>query len=134
MKVLIQTPPVDPTAAKLYVGNGVYSLIDKSNYASITRWRWHLRESSCRAYVCRKVTHHGKETIIYLHRWITHCPDHLEVHHLNGDTLDNRRCNLRIVDPSQHRQYRIFRQKPRQKEGLPTGAPEERPKRKIRDS
>jgi hypothetical protein len=31
-----------------------------------------------------------------LHRFITNCPKGMEVDHINGDTLDNRRSNLRI--------------------------------------
>lgn len=32
----------------------------------------------------------------FLHRFIMKCPDHLEIDHINHDTLDNRRCNLRV--------------------------------------
>lgn len=34
---------------------------------------------------------------IRLHRWIMNCPRHLEVDHINHNTLDNRKCNLRKV-------------------------------------
>lgn len=34
---------------------------------------------------------------IRLHRWIMNCPKHLEVDHINHNTLDNRKCNLRKV-------------------------------------
>ena len=36
-------------------------------------------------------------TKIHLHRVITNCPPDKQVDHINRDTLDNRRCNLRIV-------------------------------------
>ncbi len=37
---------------------------------------------------------------LYLHRYLTNCPDGLEVDHINRDKSDNRRENLRIVSHS----------------------------------
>lgn len=38
-------------------------------------------------------------TIIRLHRFILDAPDGMFVDHINHDCFDDRRCNLRIVDP-----------------------------------
>lgn len=45
----------------------------------------------------------GKKRMIYLHRLLLNAPPHLQVDHVNGDTLDNRRQNLRLVTPQQNR-------------------------------
>ena len=37
-----------------------------------------------------------KRTTIGLHRWIMNCEKGLQVDHINHNTLDNRKCNLRI--------------------------------------
>ena len=43
---------------------------------------------------------------IRLHRWVTNCPSKLMVDHINHNTLDNRKCNLRIVSHFGNQQNR----------------------------
>lgn len=47
----------------------------------------------------------GKKT--QLHRYILNAPDHMLVDHINGNPLDNRKKNLRLVDHSGNAQNRI---------------------------
>jgi len=42
-----------------------------------------------------------KGDIIMIHRYLLKPPDDMIVDHINGNKLDNRRCNLRIVDAKQ---------------------------------
>jgi len=41
----------------------------------------------------------------YEHRVITNAPKGFHVHHLNGNTLDNRQENLMIIAPSEHSKH-----------------------------
>jgi len=53
----------------------------------------------------------GKRDSILLHRWITEAKKGQVVDHINHDTLDNRRENLRIVTDLENQQNRIKAQK-----------------------
>lgn len=46
------------------------------------------------------IHHRSKGTKRYLHQWILDTPKGLQSDHINGNTLDNRRCNLQAVDRS----------------------------------
>lgn len=44
----------------------------------------------------------NRQTGIYMHRMIMSCPPDMQVDHINGNKLDNRRCNLRICTKRQN--------------------------------
>jgi len=48
-----------------------------------------------------------KGKIVFLHRWITDCPDGMQVDHINHKTLDNTVSNLMVVTQSQNQRNRI---------------------------
>lgn len=64
--------------------------------------KWHL---SRKGYVRKSVEVDGRKRDVYLHRYIMGVQhgDTRHVDHLNGDTLDCRRENLEIVEPSENR-------------------------------
>lgn len=70
-------------------------IVDKDNEHLLSANGWRL----CRGYVQRNRPVKGGE--IMLHRMILSCPAGHYVDHINGNKLDNRRENLRIVTPSQ---------------------------------
>ena len=54
---------------------------------------------------CVKTTRINKKYhTIRMHRIIIDCPDNMQVDHINGNRLDNRKCNLRIVTALQNAQ------------------------------
>jgi len=42
--------------------------------------------------------------VVKLHRFLMNCPKHLQVDHINGDILDNRKSNLRMCSQAQNMQ------------------------------
>ena len=59
-------------------------------------------------YAARGVRNGHRRTTQYLHRLIVNAPSGYEVDHINGDRLDNRRANLRLVTRSQNEQNKHF--------------------------
>ena len=95
--------------AKIPLGNGNYTIIDRCMYDLVMRYKWYLRKCHYRFYAYSNVYVNGKRTLQALHRLIAQ-PKGLEVvHHLNKDTLDNRRCNLLNMLPLHHRQLHRIR-------------------------
>lgn len=68
---------------------GQSTKVDDDDYEKYNHLVWHLSDTG---YAVRR---NNGETF-RLHRLIMNCPEGMVVDHLNGDTLDNRKCNLRI--------------------------------------
>jgi hypothetical protein len=95
--------PQDQTIKLVALTKGQVTTIDAIEYARVMEINWHsLWNKSTKTYYAR-ASHAGQ----LLHRFILGITDpKIEVDHWNGDSLDNRRENLRIVNRSQNRQNR----------------------------
>jgi hypothetical protein len=73
-------------------------IIDADDYDRVSRLCWHHKDRTklhLRANVKRS---DGSFKMVYLHRLIVGARPNEIVDHINGNPLDNRKCNLRIVD------------------------------------
>lgn len=70
---------------------GTYFIkVDKEDFEKVSKHNWKVRPDSKTVY--------GLNTKAgFIHRLITDCPADMQVDHINGDGLDNRKQNLRIV-------------------------------------
>jgi hypothetical protein len=53
-------------------------------------------------YARRSFKENGSKRSIRLHRFLMDAPEGTQVDHINGDGLDNRRCNLRFATQAQN--------------------------------
>lgn len=83
------------------VFDGAEALVDSGDYDRMMKYKWHL---SSKGYAIRSVP--GKSSGITMHRMIMDPPKGVMVDHINGQVLDNRRSNLRIVNALQNAQNR----------------------------
>jgi len=82
---------------------GIDLLIDASDAALVNSGpRWYR----CNGYLRRDVWEGGRKRREYMHRIITGASPGQHVDHINGNKMDNRRSNLRIVTRSQNLQNR----------------------------
>lgn len=71
---------------------GQFAIVDDEDFAFLSQWKWQ--------YSARYAVRTGPRPLrknIWMHRLIINPPDELEVDHINRNTLDNRRANLRVV-------------------------------------
>ena len=85
---------------------GLFTLVDDDVFVWASKFKWHASRQRDAFYAGRKVWDRGRDRPLSLHRAIMGEPDGYEVDHLNGDTLDNRRTNLRIATVSQNQHNR----------------------------
>jgi len=91
---------------KIKLTNGKYCLVDDCDY-HLNEFNWYSKSKS-EDYPMRIIKIDGRYLKIYMHHAIVGRPiNGKEVDHLNGNTLDNRRENLRIVSHRENMQNRI---------------------------
>ncbi len=77
---------------EILLKNGMTALVDPEDFESLSQFVWYAVSSRGTHYAKR-----GKNT--RMHREILGLTDSsLIVDHINGNGLDNRKCNLRVVD------------------------------------
>ena len=67
-------------------------LIDIEDSEKVKDFKWYIDKNEYIVSKCKKTGHKG----LYLHRFIMNCPKDMVVDHINHNTLDNRKFNLRI--------------------------------------
>lgn len=74
--------------------DGQVALIDSDDYELVASRKWVL---SRKGYAIHNTSIDGKSRCVWMHRLINNTPSGFATDHINGDKLDNRRCNLRTA-------------------------------------
>ena len=82
-----------------------YVIVYKEDHRFLSQWKWRSHGKTNGFYATRSEQgkHKGERGLIMMHRVILELDedDNREVDHRNGNTLDNRRSNLRVVSRRQ---------------------------------
>lgn len=82
---------------EFHLGRGFITLVSEDDFDALSVFKWGVNlDKTGKAYACRYSRVEGKCIRIYMHRHITDCPPGLVVDHINGNSLDNQRHNLRV--------------------------------------
>lgn len=81
------------------LSQGLVAIVDAADFDMLSERKWHTQASGYAA--------HGSGSrpsgLILMHRLLMEAPAGLQVDHINGNRLDNRRANLRLCTAAQNR-------------------------------
>lgn len=78
---------------------GYKTIVDDEDFERLSKYKWQINHG----YAKRGIK------CIRMHREIINAPKGIDVDHINGNTLDNRRHNLRLVNDFQQNQNSVKR-------------------------
>jgi hypothetical protein len=91
---------------EILLTRGKVAIVDDEDYALVNRMKWQAAPSRDTFYaMCGIPGLRGQQRLL-MHRLIMDPPKGMEIDHINGNGLDNRRANMRIVTRQQNLQNR----------------------------
>lgn len=84
---------------KIKLTQGQFALVDSEDFNKLSQYKWwadyntHTKSYYAKGYIGIR---NGKQIIKRMHRVIMNAPNKLQVDHINHNTLDNRKQNLRL--------------------------------------
>lgn len=102
-KIGLRPIRVEGNIAFVPLSQGKEAIIDVDDAEEIGAVNWSCVATGGLFYAFRnEPCEQGGKRVLYLHRAIMHPPLGMQVDHVNGDGLDNRRCNLRVVTATEN--------------------------------
>lgn len=87
---------------KINLSRGLFAIVDADDYAFLSQWGWWAENSRGKIYAVR----YENKKRICMHRLVNKTPKGLETDHINGNSLDNRKKNLRAATHKQNARNR----------------------------
>ncbi len=99
---------------KIQITDSKVALVDDEDFEHVNQFKWKLQKKGRHRNIFYAIRFDYEKTspgnynleAIFMHRFILNPPKGTDVDHINGDGLDNRRSNLRVVTHRQNLQNR----------------------------
>ena len=87
---------------------GLVALVDADDYDMLMQWKWAAAKRRPNEFCATRSEPRidGRQDTVYMHRVIMGEPIGLVIDHINHDTLDNRRANLRACTHAENQRNR----------------------------
>jgi beta-glucanase (GH16 family) len=87
---------------EIQLTNGYKAIVDDEDFDELSKFKWHVAPGYNTNYASYTNYDNYKKTIA-MHRMVMGFPEKLQIDHINGNGLDNRKSNLRICTRSQNK-------------------------------
>lgn len=95
--------PITNMSNHIPLTKGLFVIVDEADHAWLSQWKWYARTGrKDYVYASRSIRNGKTTTIINMHNILLPTEDGYELDHINGNTLDNRRDNLRVATHQQN--------------------------------
>jgi len=88
----------DPQVRRIPLGKGLFATVDTADYEEVRQYRWRAIRNGRKVYAATRKN--GRT--VYMHRMLMRPRKGYVVDHIDGNGLNNRRCNLRVCTPAQN--------------------------------
>lgn len=89
---------------KILLTQGQFAIVDDEDFEELNKFKWHARKDTKSGdfYSCRNKRVNIDKKYVQMHRQVMEYPKGKMIDHRNHNTLDNRKCNLRVCTNSQN--------------------------------
>lgn len=102
-----EPPSEDPTIKYIPLTKGHIAIVDVEDYERLNQFLWVINKNKKQLYAKRSLPKEGgKQKSETMQQLVLKAPNGLMIDHINGNGLDNRKSNLRIVTNRQNCQNR----------------------------
>jgi hypothetical protein len=92
-------PESNGAIRRIPLGHDLFATVDAADFEELSKYKWCASRQHGIVYAVRR-TKQGRTA--YMHREIMRAPKGYIVDHIDHNTLNNRRCNLRVCTPEQN--------------------------------